>query len=270
MDRAMAYPSIAAIGANVAAVAAGHMELAFRHILRGPNVVADRQFLRLMTGESHPFANFAIFSDPAELEAAAAAIEPLVRCAAPAAALFTGQVSGPLQDRLMKIGFEPHGVMPAMAIDAAGAGSTSLPAGYSFSRVGSGAEGDEWARAFATGYEIPPGVGEAFSPNVVCATPAADAPVQYFAVRKGGRMVCTSLMYLADGVAGIYCVATSPEERSRGLGAHATAEPLRLARQLGYGVGVLQSSPAGHSVYCRLGFIDVGGLHLYVKNASST
>ena len=60
-------------------------------------------------------------------------------------------------------------------------------------------------------------------------------------------------------------LATIPEERGKGLGAHATAEPLRLVRELGYGVGVLQSSPAGHSVYRKLGFADVGEVPLYVK-----
>jgi ribosomal protein S18 acetylase RimI-like enzyme len=100
---------------------------------------------------------------------------------------------------------------------------------------------------------------------VVNATTAEDAPIQYFAIRKDGKPVCTSFLYLEDGVAGIYCVATIPEERGRGLGAHATAEPLRLARKLGFCAGVLQSSPAGHSLYRKLGFVAVGEVPLYVK-----
>jgi predicted acetyltransferase len=66
--------------------------------------------------------------------------------------------------------------------------------------------------------------------------------------------VCTSLICLADEVAGVYCVATIPEERGKGLGSHATAEPLRLVGKLGYRVAVLQSSRAGHSMYAKLGF----------------
>ena len=43
-----------------------------------------------------------------------------------------------------------------------------------------------------------------------------------------------------------------------------TAEPLRAARALGYRVGVLQSSEAGHSVYRRLGFADYGVVPMYL------
>ena len=50
-----------------------------------------------------------------------------------------------------------------------------------------------------------------------------------------------------------------------GLGEHATAEPLRLAAKLGYGVGVLQSSEAGYPVYRKLGFTDCGGVPLFVR-----
>jgi ribosomal protein S18 acetylase RimI-like enzyme len=73
------------------------------------------------------------------------------------------------------------------------------------------------------------------------------------------------MLYLADGLAGIYCVATLPEERSKGLGAHATAEALRVAQALGYHVGVLQSSSAGHGVYLRLGFGDYATVPMFIR-----
>ena len=265
MKEAAAHPSITAIGTDVASVATGHIDRTFRQILRGPQVVAERRFVRLITGEPHPFGNFAIISDPHDLEATEAAIAPLLDCGAPAAVLLPGPVGGPVADRMIEAGFESHEAMPAMVVEIDSLSPTGLPAGYTFARVGSGPEGDEWANVFSVGYEFPAGVGAGFSPNAADATTADDAPLQYFALRKGGRMVCTSLVCLADGVAGVYCVATIPGERGQGLGAHATAEPLRLVRELGYGVGVLQSSPAGHSVYRKLGFADVGEVPLYVK-----
>ena len=66
-------------------------------------------------------------------------------------------------------------------------------------------------------------------------------------------------------MAGVYCVATVPEERSKGLGAYATAQPLRIAWQQGYRVGVLQSSLEGHALYRRLGFTDFGEVPLFIR-----
>ncbi len=81
----------------------------------------------------------------------------------------------------------------------------------------------------------------------------------------GAKPVANSMIYLNDGLAGVFCVATVPEERGKGPGAHATAEPLRLAQRLGYGVGVLQSTEIVDSVYRRIGFADVGGVPFYVR-----
>ena len=53
---------------------------------------------------------------------------------------------------------------------------------------------------------------------------APDAQIQFFAIHHNGRFVATSLMYLADGLAGIYCVATLADERGKGLGADVRAD----------------------------------------------
>jgi hypothetical protein len=92
-----------------------------------------------------------------------------------------------------------------------------------------------------------------------------DARMQFFAIRRSGAIVCTSACYLEEGLAGIYCVSTLPTERRNGLAAHATAEPLRLAAQLGYRVGILQSSESGHTLYKSLGFADFGGVPFYIR-----
>lgn len=265
MENDTILTSIATAGDGLHGLAARHIDLAFRHILRGPKVVATPRFLRLITGAPHPFGNLAVLPGGADEADAKAAVEPLIASGAPCVVLLTGPASAGVAAWLRHAGLEPHDGMPAMAVEIDTLAPTSLPADCTLERVGGGREADEWVEAFEVGYELPRGVGEVFSPRQIQATTDDDAPAQFFAIRRGGRIVCTSLMYLKEGVAGIYCVATLPGERGRGLGAHVTAEPLRLAARRGYRVGVLQSSAAGHAVYQKLGFTDVGEVALYLK-----
>lgn len=265
MSHNAANSTIAAMGAHTAGIAAQHLEHTFRRMLRGPAVVNDPRFLRLITGEPHPFGNLALISDPNDPSATEAAIEPLLHCAAPAAVLLNAPASAPVRDKLLAAGFESHGALFGMVVELDALAKTTLPPGYSFARVGLGRESEEWAHAFSVGYELPRAVGALFAPDATGASLAADAPTHFFAISKSGRMVCTSLAALSHGVAGIYAVATIPEERGKGLAAHVTAEALRQVRPLGYRVGVLQSTPAGHSVYRKLGFTDVSEVPLYVR-----
>ena len=82
-------------------------------------------------------------------------------------------------------------------------------------------------------------------------------------VWSGG--LAASMLYLHDGLAGIYGVATKPDHRGKGLGAHLTAEPLRTAWQEGYNTGLLQASAMGAPVYKRIGFRSHGDMALFVR-----
>ncbi|MGD9902233.1 MAG: GNAT family N-acetyltransferase [Vicinamibacterales bacterium] len=258
--------SVAALGTTSGAAIGRHMDQAFRALVRGGAVEATPGFLRLISGEPHPFGNFALLSAPVTLDGAAAAVDPLVAGGAPAAVMFPGlDVPADVDAYLAARGFMPPAAMPAMAVDIAAVPLTSLPDGYEFVRVGSGEDGREWEAQFAIGYEIPLAVAQTFSPVAFGADTSPDAEMQFFAIRRDGAIVGTSALYLHDGLAGIYCVSTIPDERRKGLGAHATAEALRLAAGLGYRVGILQSSDAGHGVYLKLGFSDHGGVPLYVR-----
>jgi GNAT superfamily N-acetyltransferase len=259
------YPALSALGPAVGLAIGMHWDGICRDLARGEHVVVEPAFFRLMTGEPHPFANVAFVSASADLASARAAVEPLVTGQVPSAVAFPAmEVPADINAYLVEHGFTP-GSVPAMAVDIAGMKATTLPAGYDFVRVGDGPEGEEWLRQMAIGFALPLTAARYFSPVAPEVDTSPESPVQFYSIRRNGATVATSVCYLSDGVAGIYCVSTIPEERGKGLGAHATAEPLRLAAKLGYGVGILQSSEAGYPVYKRLGFADFGGVPFYVR-----
>jgi hypothetical protein len=243
-----------------------HFEVTFRSLARGKGIVNAPEFFRLVSGEPHPLGNFAILSNPVGLPATRTAVEPLATLTVPSAVIFAGvEVPRGVAAHLTDLGYVDKGLIPGMGIDISQLKSTALPEGYELVRVGSGPASDEWVQQFAVGYGLPLGVAQYFAPAAFDADTADDAPLQFFAIRRDDEIVATSMCYLKDGLAGVYSVSTVPSERRKGLGEHATAEPLRLAAKLGYGVGILQSSEAGYGVYKGLGFADFGGLPIYVR-----
>jgi len=256
--------SIAALGNNASELVARHMDRVLRALLTGPTVVQDHRFLRLITGEPHPLGNFAFISDPSDLEATRAGVEPLLACSAPTAVIFPADASSAINDFLTQLGYGIPGSMPAMAVEIEQVTPMSLPDEYRFARVEDGPEAESWVDALANGYGLPRPLADMFSPVVVSGE-QPNLEVHCYAALRDDTVVATSLLCMADGLAGIYCVATLPDERGKGLGTYMTAEPLRLAQQRGYRVGVLQSSDLGHPVYRRLGFRDLGTMPLYVR-----
>jgi GNAT superfamily N-acetyltransferase len=265
MNQPDIVPSLGTDLAAIGARAAGQLNIAFRTFMRGPGSVHRERSLTLVTGQPHPLGNVAIVDAADDLRVTEEAIAPLVETGHPSAVLFPRGVTQRVVEAVAGQGFDVDATMPAMAVDIAQMAGTALPAGYAWARIGDGSEGEAWTEALATGYEIPLPLAQMFGPGALGADMAPDAPVQFFAVLRDGRPVSTSMLYLADGLAGIYCVATLAEERGKGLGAHATAEALRAAEALGYRVGVLQSSPAGHAIYLRLGFGDYATVPMFVR-----
>ena len=62
--------------------------------------------------------------------------------------------------------------------------------------------------------------------------------------------------------AGLYAVATKPEARGLGLASLLTLGALGAARDAGYEVAVLHSSPPAETLYQRLGFVTAGHFRL--------
>jgi hypothetical protein len=210
----MIVESIDSMGDAAGALAARHMDVAFRRMMAGPRCVEHGTWFRLITGEAHPMGNVALVSASDDVAATLEATAPLIDCGAPAAVIFTAGVTDAVVEAVKAQGFAIEASLPAMAVDIDAMRPTGLPSGYEWARIGGGAEGRAWAEALALGYGLPQALAE---------------------------------------------------ERQKGLGAHATAEALRVARQLGFRVGVLQSSEAGHPVYLGLGFGDHASIPMLIR-----
>ena len=108
-----------------------------------------------------------------------------------------------------------------------------------------------FCKTFVEGYEMPM-AWEPFVEGMMLAT--LGGKMISFLAEVDGHPVATSSLFLQAGVAGIYNVATLEHWRGKGIGAAVTLHPLLEARQLGYQVGILQSSEMGYPIYQRLGF----------------
>ena len=135
-------PAVSVMGTAAGPAIGRHLDTVFRRLVRGPAATHDAAFLRLLTGEAHPFGNFAILSNPKDLIAARSAIEPLLSCPAPSAVLLPSMESDSQIDGLLTAcGFVSHGALPAMAVDIAALPAPALPDGYEFVRIADGADG---------------------------------------------------------------------------------------------------------------------------------
>lgn len=244
---------------------ARHMERMFREGLSIADPTLDEAFFRLITGEPHPFGNMAFLNVCDDVSVTERAVSPLVESGFPSAVIYLADVSDSVSQWLTQNGFANAGSMPAMAVDIDQLAPTRVAEGYRFQRIYD-AESDAWTDALAEGYGLPRSVAHLFSPVAMGgAKTEEEAQYQWFALYKGDKIVSVSMLALADDLAGIYAVATLADERGKGLGAHGTAEPLRLAAKCGYRIGLLQASDDGYPVYQRLGFKDFGGLPLFVR-----
>jgi len=78
-----------------------------------------------------------------------------------------------------------------------------------------------------------------------------------------GEPVATSRLFGYAGVAGIWNVATLPKARGHGYGTLMTLAAAQAGLALGYYFGVLLASPAGLSLYHRLGFLEICHVDVY-------
>jgi len=168
-----------------------------------------------------------------------------------------------LGDRLLSYGFTTSGLAPLMAIDLLSM-KTDLagPSNLVITEIRDNDSFETWYRVFAQGFGIPR-ERELALPRWYGAVRNLDLPFHFYLAFQNGKPVAISQLFLAEGVAGLYCVATIPEARKQGIGYAVSLKPLQDAFDMGYRVGTLQSSKMGKPIYSKMGFTECGQMAAY-------
>lgn len=90
-------------------------------------------------------------------------------------------------------------------------------------------------------------------------------PAYLYLATADGVPACTLLTYEEEGECGIYLVATLPEARGRGLATALMSHALLEARDRGCTTTSLQATTRGRPVYERLGYRDIGAVHMWER-----
>ena len=242
----------------------------FHFLGRSGNTEVDEGsgWLRWRTPISHPWYNGVLCNRP-PTEADAALVEQTLaffRSRGTLAItwwLSPDQLPSAWAPLLQAHGFRYDDSTPgmALALDVLPA-EQRLPAGLEIVHVDDPAALETWVDVFAEGYPIPAEIKPHFL--TLLADLGLNLPARNYLGYLDGAPVATSTLYLGAGVAGVYCVATLPAARKRGVGAAMTLGPLYEARDLGYRAGILQSSEMGYPVYRKLGFQHLTAMeHFY-------
>jgi ribosomal protein S18 acetylase RimI-like enzyme len=169
-----------------------------------------------------------------------------------------------LHARLVATGLMPEGEQPAMAIDLEQPRpEPRMPKDVTVAEVtdqeGIGAH----MRLAANGFGMPVEIEDAFRALVLALPYGPGTPLRYFLATERGEPIGTSLVVVSGGAAGIFNVATAPQARDRGVGTLVTDIALRVAREVGHRIAILETSSMGYHVYQRMGFGEYGTVGHY-------
>lgn len=178
---------------------------------------------------------------------------------------WTGKDTKPadLGEHLISHGFTTLRATPFMAIDLLSMKEDApVPSNLNITEVKDEVALETWCHIAAVGFGIPPEREPALL-RWFTITLDLGLQMKFYLAFQNGEPVATSQVFLAEGVAGIYYVATLPKARKQGIGYAITLKALQAARELGYRVGTLQPSEMAENVYRRMGFEECGKMTAY-------
>jgi GNAT superfamily N-acetyltransferase len=165
---------------------------------------------------------------------------------------------------------ESHGLrrleeLPGMALDLIALNEdTPFPSELPIERVSNAEVLSEFVEVMRVGFQMPEFTVEGLFEMFSAVGLTEESLWRNYVGRLDGEVVTTASLALVAGIAGIYNVATLPKVRRRGFGTAMTLAASRQAREIGYRIGILQSSAVGLGDYRRLGFEQYSRYCVYV------
>ena len=162
-------------------------------------------------------------------------------------------------------GLEEFSSSPGMAINHELIDdSIDIPDGVQLEEVVTPEALEDWSRVCSEGFQIPGEIGAMIADVSGKEGFGKQAPWRNFYASLDGQIVATSSLFISEGIAGIYCVATLPSARRKGIGTALTKMAVLEGKAAGCNWSGLQASSEGVPVYEKLGFETVYNFRRFV------
>lgn len=170
---------------------------------------------------------------------------------------FLGPSSGPegLENALAEQGLVHGAPIPGMAIDLETLEAPDFPSHIRVEEVTDQDTLKVCSRTAADGFQLPPEATDGYMNFVESYGYGPNR--RWFLGYLNERAAAVALVVLHEQVAAVYCVATLPEMRGKGLGKAVTLAAIWSAKAAGHKVAVLEASEMGQPVYRKLGFREL-------------
>jgi GNAT superfamily N-acetyltransferase len=164
---------------------------------------------------------------------------------------------------LGRLGLRHAGTEPCLALELGPWVPAEVPCAIEVRPVVDPAGIGDFSAVLAAASDLPdPHVPE-FYRRTCRAVLAPDSPMRLWVGYVNGQPVATCEVFLGDGTAGLYGVATRRDHQRRGIGTAMVLAGLAEAKRRGCDLATLLASPAGLPVYQRIGFRVCGVFHNY-------
>ncbi len=172
-----------------------------------------------------------------------------------------------LDEHLVKNGFVKQGELTGMALDFSNLKSDfQRTSGLDIQIVTDEKNLRDWAAVAASGLFADPEKNATPFQELMSTVLPCDMLTLFIGYYEE-RAVASSTLFVSNGIAGIYHVATAIPYRKKGIGRSMSLVPLLQAREMGARFAVVQTTQPGKAIFDLLGFTEYCTLSSYVVNA---